>query len=226
MDEQAKLNSGRLSLSRGLGGHLLAKGKYNASQDSIAIQKTTANKGQNDHVTQTGYCLPTSKLRCIFPLKRKHLITFSNRESVMKSLSALLLLVILLSPSQLLADENAEHRHHTKAQLKTEPKTFEGTWSGMWDLCWKVEFQIKHVEGDQFEVVYRWQENTESNEMEQNTIKGKLKNGVLKLGSISIEFKDEHRLLAIGRFRQFTRVAFLNFGPVTFDDEHKDDDKH
>lgn len=144
----------------------------------------------------------------------------------MKLLSALLLLAVVFTTTVLFAHEQTEHRHHTKAQLKSEPKTFEGTWSGMWDLCWKVEFQIKHVEGDQFQVVYRWQENTESNEMKQNTVKGKLKNGVLKLGSISIEFKDEHRLLAIGRFRQFTRVSFLNLEPVTFEDKQQEDDKH
>lgn len=138
----------------------------------------------------------------------------------MKSIALIMLSALLFFPITSQAHEQESDRHHSKEDLKTNPKTFEGTWSGMWDACWHVEFQIKHVEADNFEIVYRWQEKTESTEMRQNTVKGKLKDGVLKLGAISIEFKDEHQLLAIGRFKQFTRVAFLHFGPVKFEDKH------
>ncbi|MAX23663.1 MAG: hypothetical protein CMJ19_04080 [Phycisphaeraceae bacterium] len=162
-------------------------------------------------------------------ISNRHLNLFHNREPAMKTIAALMLAVLLFAPLSAHAHED-EGRHHTKEQLKTDPKAFEGTWSGIWDYCWHVEFQIKHVADDQFTCIYRWQENTESQEMKQNTLKGRVKNGVLKIGAISIEFKDEHQLLAIGRFRKFTRVAFLHEGPVTFEQEHEDpkdaDHKH
>lgn len=136
----------------------------------------------------------------------------------MKRLIPYSIALCCLLPLSLVAHSDAEHSKEpqltlTRAVLKEDPSLIVGKWVGMWDFCWDVEFHVSpHPEkAGSYKVLYRWKEEKESETFSEKTQSGRhLKWGAFKTGSITIEYKDKHHLVAIGRFKHFTRIAVLH----------------
>ena len=127
----------------------------------------------------------------------------------------------------------AEHdRPHLSVEsLREDPSNFAGVWTGQWDWTWDVGFEIAEPDAEgRCEVIYRWRENTEDEELTERRLNARYRDGKIETGRITIEYKGPHSLVAIGRFGKYTRVAVLDcedfsgaeVGHAEHDDHHHD----
>lgn len=119
-------------------------------------------------------------------------------------------LLALIFPILFLVAPQIDASNQTQNELEFD--NLVGSWSGMWDGAFGVRFLVlKSKNPDEFSIVYQWQEHPDK-PFEQTTRRGVVFNqNTIDAGNISliINPQDPTRAVAIGKFKQRTRLAPL-----------------